>query len=248
MAIDLPDIQPPQAPDTDLFKRITEFQVPTQTEFVEKLYALEAVPAVVLLVFGVISLLAGWKVFKLLVIANAAYFGGLMGANLGNMIQRNGEGLWLFGMIAGGLLLAALAWPLMKYAVSIMGGLAGSFLGYGVWQMVADMTGRETLSQHAWAGALIGLITLGLLAFVIFKLVVMIFTAFEGAVLAVSGAIALLLKYEPVGSSLRDTLRDNQPLLPLLIVVPAVVGFAMQYNAAHKVTVRRQKAIEGKPA
>lgn len=248
MAIDMPDIPTPQMPDSTMLKKIADFQVPSQAEFVEGLHGLEAVPAVALLVLGAISLVVGWKVFKLLVVANAAYLGGQAGAYLGNMIQHNGEGMWLFGMVAGGLLLAALAWPLMRYAVSVMGGLAGSFLGYGVWQTIADMTGRATFSQHAWAGALIGLITLGLLAFVIFKLVVMIFTAFEGAVLTVCGGVALLLKYEPIGASLRETLTENPLVLPMLVIIPAVIGFALQYNAAHKVTVRKQKALEGKTA
>ena len=244
------DIQEPnipklsELPTADIVEKLRNLQVPSQEEFVNTLTTIEAVPAMLMLLFGLVSLLLGWKIFKGLVIANATCIGGLLGWHLGSMVKTGNGTMWLFGMIAGGLLMAALAWPMMKYAVSAMGGLAGSFLGYGVWLYVADMMGREDLVQHAWAGALIGLITMGLLAFVMFRLVVMTFTAFEGALLTVGGALALLLKAEPVAKDVQTALQNNVHMLPLLIILPAVVGFALQYNAVHKMSLRKQKPAE----
>jgi hypothetical protein len=236
--------KPSELPTADIVEKLRNLQVPSQEEFVNTLSTIEAVPAMLMLLFGLVSLLLGWKIFKGLVIANATGIGGLLGWYLGDMVKTSNGTMWLFGMVAGGLLMAALAWPMMKYAVSAMGGLAGSFLGYGVWMYVADMTGKTDLVQHAWAGALIGLITMGLLAFIMFRMVVMTFTAFEGALLTVAGALALLLKAEPVAKDVQTALQNNVHMLPLLIILPAVVGFALQYNAVHKMSLRKQKPAE----
>jgi len=245
MAIEIPDIPaPPDMPSTEFLDKLKQLQVPSQSEFINTLSSLQPVPAMLMLMFGIISLLLGWKIFKALVVANAAYFGGLLGAHLGNLIHAEGGSMWLFGMIAGGLLTAVLAWPMMKYAVSALGGLAGSFLGYGTWHYVANLTGRSDLTQNAWAGALVGLVGLGLLAFVIFKFVVMTFTAIEGALLTVSGALALLLQSEAFGEKVRRSITGNSHLLPLLIILPAVVGFALQYNAVHRITLKKQGSSE----
>ena len=245
--MDIKEIDIPKAselPTADIVEKLRNLQVPSQEEFVNTLTTIDAVPAMLMLLFGLVSLLLGWKIFKGLVIANATCIGGLLGAELGKMVETSNGTMWLFGMVAGGLLMAVLAWPMMKYAVSAMGGLAGSFLGYGVWHYVANMTGRADLLDHAWVGALIGLIKLGLLAFIMFRLVVMTFTAFEGALLTVAGALALLLKYEPIAEDVKTALHNNVHMLPLLVILPAVVGFALQYNAVHKLSLRKQKPAE----
>ena len=40
----------------------------------------------------------------------------------------------------------------------LMGGLAGAFVGYGLWLYVAGLTQSDGLENHAWAGAMIGLV------------------------------------------------------------------------------------------
>jgi hypothetical protein len=151
------------------------------------------------------------------------------------------ERLSLIMGISGAVLLALLSWPLMKFAVSIMGALAGSLLGFGVWVYVAGTMGRANPHEYAWAGALIGLITLGLLAFVIFRLVIIVFTSLQGSALTLTGMLALLLKSQALQDSLVDELTDNQHLLPLLLLLPAVVGVVFQ-------NVGKKKAPAKKPA
>ncbi|MDY6914660.1 MAG: hypothetical protein SVT52_09435 [Planctomycetota bacterium] len=228
------------APEWSFIKKISCLQVPTTSEYVGYLETLGALQAVLLLACGLVYLLQGWKVFKILVVVNAAVLGVLAGAQLGGML--GGRNMPLFGAIACALLFAALAWPLMKFAVSIMGGLVGSFLGFGLWRYITDATGRVDLNQYAWTGALIGLLTLGLLAFVIFRQVIVIFTSVQGAVLAVSGIVSVLLKYPSIHEELAEALNTNNRLLPLLIAVPAVIGFAFQQVALGK---KRKKKSGG---
>ena len=209
--------------------------IPTQNQVVDAVVNLSqgsfgAVMAMLLFACGLVYMLQGWKIFKILVIANAAVLGALVGAYLGGMLR--GANTWLYTGIAGCLLFAILAWPLMKYAVSLMGGLAGSFLGYSLWFYVSHTINRPELMQYAWVGAVIGLITLGLLAFVVLKAVVIIITSCQGSLMTSAGIVALLMKYEPFREGLEMPLRENTHLVALLIGVPALIGIAFQYSAA----------------
>jgi len=211
--------------------------VPTQGQIVDWLVELSgaqfgAILAMVLFACGLVYMLQGWKIFKILVIANAAVLGAIAGFHVGAYLR--GQDTWLYTGIGGGMLLAVLAGPLMNYAVSLMGGLAGSFLGYGLWGYLADTIGRGELVQYAWVGALIGLITLGLLAFVILKTVVTIITSVQGSLMTVSGIVALLIKHEPFRQALETPLRENTHLAALLVGVPAVIGIAFQSTASKK--------------
>lgn len=212
-------------------------RVPSRDQMIDYLQELSrsdygVIAAVLLVACGLVYLLQGWKVFKILVVVNAAILGAVVGAKLGGLAR--GPHTWLYAGGAGALLLAVLAWPLMKYAVSIMGALAGSVLGYAAWHYATHLLDRDQLSQHAWVGALIGLITLGLLAFVIFQLVVTVFTSVQGAVMSVGGVVSLLLRYGATRDAVEPQLRTNVYLLPLLVVVPAVIGFVFQYTASRK--------------
>jgi len=221
--------------------------IPTQDEVVDCLVQLSmadfgAIMAMVLFACGLVYMLQGWKVFKILVIANAAVLGVMVGAHVGSMLR--GTHTWLYTSVGGGILLAVLAGPLMNYAVSLMGGLAGSFLGYSLWGYVAETVGRPEMLQYSWVGALIGLITLGLLAFVILQTVVTVVTAVQGSLMTASGIVALLMKYQPLRDSLEMPLRQNTHLAALLVGVPALIGIAFQSTAAAK-KAKKKKGGDG---
>jgi hypothetical protein len=222
--------------------------IPSQNEAIDYLVELSAsdfgvAMAMLLFACGLVYMLQGWKIFKILVIANAAVLGAVIGGHIGTFLR--GQETWLYTGIAGALLLAVVAGPLMKYAVSLMGGLAGSFVGYGLWHYVADTVGAVEMPQYAWVGALIGLISLGLLAFVILQVVVTILTSIQGAMMAVSGVVALVMKYGPLRDSLEGPLRQNTHLLALLVGVPAVIGIAYQYSGIAKKAAKKKKEEGG---
>jgi hypothetical protein len=211
-------------------------QCPTQDQFIQSLVDMGSWQGLLLLAAGLVYLFYGWKVFKALVIINAGLVGLLVGYYLGSM--GSGSMRW-FGSIAGAVLLAALAWPLMKYAISVMGALAGGALGYGAWAAIASSIGREDLMPYAWAGAVMGLITLGLLAFVILQMTVITFTSLQGAVMAVGGLLCLLMKHDPFRQQITDSLLANPALLPLLCIVPAPIGWAIQHATIRKKTKKK---------
>ena len=233
---------------SQLIEKLKSFQMPSQQEYIAYLAGLEhrfetSLALIVLFGCGLVYLLQGWKIFKILVVINAAILGVLVGSQFGQTLK--GANSPLFCGIAGGLLLAVLAMPAMKFAISIMGALAGGALGYGLWAYITKALGKEALLEHAWAGALIGLVTLGLLAFVIFRLVVMIFTSLQGSLMTVTGALGLLLMSSALRDNLQTSLETNVHVLPVLVGVPAIIGFAFQYSGILAKEKKKKKAAAG---
>ena len=214
---------------TGFMDKLLAWQMPTQQEYVGYLSTMGSLQAALCLGCGLLYLLQGWKVFKILVVVNAAILGAIVGTRLGSMVY--GQNM---PVIAGALLTGALALPLMKYAVSLMGGLAGAALGYGIWHHVANAVGAGGLAHYAWAGALVGLVTMGLLAFIILRETIIVFTTLQGAFLAVTGLLSILLSMQTFVPSVTQAISGNHYLLPLLVLVPAVIGFTFQHSAGNK--------------
>ena len=130
------------------------------------------------------------------------------------------------------LLLGALAFPLMKFAVAIFGGITGACIGANLWAGIASALNRavdtEIPVNAYWIGALVGLMLCGMLAFILFKLSVVLFTSVSGATVAVLGGLALLLSFDPWYETIKSGLTASQLVVPLLVFVPAVIGLILQ--------------------
>lgn len=226
----------------DLLEKFQSMEMPTVDNIISTLQDTKVWQAGILLVIGVVYLLQGWKAYKVLVVANCAALGSAIGYSLG---MKQGGNMPLFAGGAGGVLLAVLSWPLMKFAVSLMGALAGGLLGWATWHYVASTSGEGELVKYAWAGAALGVISLGLLGMVAPKLVVKVFTSLQGAAMSVAGALALAMMNETANEELTKLMRENHHILPLMVVVPAVIGFTFQYVAATK---KAKKGKGGVPA
>jgi len=232
---------PPADPNAGVVERFYAGELPGKADLVSDMTHLHEVWAFLLIVAGILYLLNGWKAYKVLVFANAAVLGLLVGSLLGGAVG-DGSNIRTLMMIGGAVLLAVLSLPLIKGSVAVMGALAGGFAGYGLWSYGAAVAGSASLSQHAWAGALLGLTTLGLLAFLNSQIVVIAFTSIQGATMAVVGLLAILLRPYAPTDGLREPLLSNVHLLPVLLVVPAVMGFGLQYIAATKKAQKKKKA------
>ncbi|MFA9478179.1 hypothetical protein ACERK3_07705 [Phycisphaerales bacterium AB-hyl4] len=208
-----------------MFSRADTLAQPT--ELVAHLQTLGAIWAVIFLVAGMVCLLRGYQFYKPVTILLALLVGMVAGYALGLRIEAP-------YIVAGclGLLLAVCALPLMKYAVALFGGLAGAFIGANLWTGLAAAfnqgAGMTLPSEAYWIGALVGLIVCGMLAFVLYNLSIVLFTSVSGATIAVLGAIALLLSFEGVRGPVADGLTASQLIVPMLVVVPAVMGLIIQ--------------------
>ena len=185
--------------------------------------------ATVFLVAGLTTLLGGYKYYKWVTVVLAMTMGSIVGYYLGDKI---GAAPIVAGCLA--MLLAVTCFPLMKYAVAIMGGLAGAFLGSNLWVAVAKLsfegTAAETAADNAWVGALIGLILLGMLAFILFKVTIVLFTSVSGSTIAVIGGLALLFQIPDWRGRIVDSIAVHPIVIPLLILVPAAIGLLVQQS------------------
>jgi hypothetical protein len=176
-----------------------------------------ALTAAVMVLAGVIYLLYGVYAYRMLVTMNAAvvgaYIGGLLGEQAGNATA---------GAMVGGFACAALSWPLMKYAVAIMGGAFGMVLGAAVWRSCnLDV-------QYAWSGGMMGLIFFGMLSFLLFRGSIMMYTSLQGSVMLVFGLLGLIYKYQDIAPKLTDDLNARAFILPMIIFIPATLGLIWQ--------------------
>lgn len=172
-----------------------------------------------LILVGVVYLLFGINMFKILVMLNVA----LMGAALGAMMGSH-AGSEMPGAIVGGVSGAALCFPFMKYAVALIGGLAGIVVGGGLWRVTS------LPPDLFWAGALCGCVLFGLLSFVIFKVCVMTYTSLQGAGMVVIGALGLMMKYPSFGLSVSKMLTLKPFVLPVAIFIPTLLGLIYQHS------------------
>jgi hypothetical protein len=176
--------------------------------------------AALLVVAGLVYLLFGWYVFKILVTINAALVGVYIGAFLGNK-----GGQMVAGGLIGGMVAAGLTWPMMKWAVAVMGGIFGALVGVSIWQTVG-------LDPHfAWAGGLSGLIFFGMLSFIIFRGSVMTYMSMQGSVMLVFGVLGLVYKYQSIAPQITQGLTSRSFILPAAIFLPAMFGLIYQQTA-----------------
>lgn len=221
-------------------------------ELIGHLAELGTVWAIVFVVLGMICLLNGYKFYKVATVALIVALGSGLGYWLGLAIQAPPF------VVAGclGLLLAVLAFPMMKYAVAVLGGLSGAFIGANLWagaaraldsayaKRVADFDAGSSTTDPAasllakaaegmpaeayWIGALVGLGVCGIAAFALFKISIHLFTSVSGATIAVFGVIALLLSIDTFRDTVATELSSNALVIPMLVFVPAAIGFVMQ--------------------
>lgn len=218
-----------------LMNNALNLQFPGRGDFVGMAEGLGPFHAIVLLIVGGIYLLYGYRVFQALVIVNAAVIGILAGMYVGQYAHAP-----LAGALLGGIALAILAWPLLKAAVVLMSGLAGSVVGYALW---ANATG--SVSQ-AWIGGMVGLVVLGTLALLLFKPTIILFTSVQGAILAGAGILGLLFLNGDLRASLAAPLAQQPFYLEIGLICLALIGFIFQ--AASSAHTRPPAPAAGTPA
>jgi hypothetical protein len=138
--------------------------------------------------------------------------------------------------ILGGFIAAAVTYPLMKWAVAVMGGLFGAMLGLTAWKMFGLEGG------FAWTGAMMGLIACGLFCFIVFRGSVMAYTSLQGSVMVIFGMLSLVFKYSWFAETLSYSFRGKPFLLPMTVFIATILGLIYQQNS------ELAKKVMGQPA
>jgi len=183
--------------------------------------ALSWIQAIIAISFGAVYLIYGCKIFKILVVISFGLIGMTIGIRVGQFMSGNDWQIW--GGVAGAVVLGSVSIPLMRWAVSILGAIAGGIITTGIWYAF-DLPDNHLIL----AGALIGMIAGGMLSFVIFDAAVVLFTSLGGAALVVIGMLALFLHYEPTSNDVHDWVYNYKWFLPAAMIAATVVGILIQ--------------------
>lgn len=182
--------------------------------------SLNLLEALTFISFGAVCLFYGWRVFKILVVISFALLGLFLGIIITDRISGGGNKL-LGGLIGLGLT-AAISVPLMRWAVSILGAVAGGILTAGAWYA------SGLPEQYIWAGGLVGIVAGGMISFIIFKIAVMLFSSLGGAGLMVIGLLALLYLYPQTTEQVEQLVFAKKWFLPAALLIPTAVGVILQ--------------------
>ena len=169
--------------------------------------------------FGAVCLFYGWRVFKILVIISFTLLGGALGMAIGDKI--GGDNNPLLGIILA-IVVGALSVPMMRWAVSALGGIAGAILTAGIWY-AANLP-----EQYIWAGGLIGAVAGAMISFIVFKIAVMLFSSLGGSGLVITGMLALLYLYPQTKEPIKTFVFAEEWFLPVALIVTTVVGIYWQ--------------------
>jgi hypothetical protein len=180
---------------------------------------LDLIEALTFIAFGTVWLFYGWRIFKILVTISF----GLLGMVLGiwaNQQLIDGNSFWL-GLICAAFF-AVLSVPFMRWGVSVLGALSGAVLTAGAWIALG------LPKEYVWAGGLIGLVTGGMISFIVFKIAVILFTSLGGSILLAVGSLAIISHHLMSQTEFKDFVIQNQWFLPAIVLAPMVVGAFLQ--------------------
>ena len=201
---------------------VSETQIVPVDYIWEQIATLSWLQAFIAVSFGAVYLLYGWRIFKALAVISFAFLGLYAGMWVGGQFFDN----VLLGGVVGAALLAALAIPLMRWAVSILGAVAGGTLTAGLWYAC------QLPEQYIWAGGLVGIVAGGMISFIIFKIAVMLFTSLGGGALIVTGLLSLLYQYEsiqdPPTENIKELFYNQSWFMPVLLMISTAVGIIVQ--------------------
>jgi len=188
---------------------------------IDTLSQLHIVWAGIFVVCGVLTVFFGFRWHRWIVLLTAFIVGMAIGTALTAAVETE-----LIVAVCVGVLCAVVAWPAMKYAVTLCGALVGAFIGAHVW----SATGQPI--DTLWAGATTGFIVFGLLSFLTHRMIIVTMTCVAGAFVLIMGLITLLVHVPAWQTALRDTFAANTLLIPLFVLTATVIGIVAQLGDA----------------
>jgi hypothetical protein len=177
-----------------------------------------------LVVVGVGLMLFGWRVWKVAVVMSYA----VIGAGLAAWIKGPCDQLWPY-MLGGAIALGALSYKPITLAVSLLGGAVGGFI---------VMLCFETIGLRGtplWAAGAAALIACTSVSYLNRQHIIIIVTAFQGAVLVLSGLTAWVMASYWLYDAFQSLTTDSMIVLPFMLAVPTVMSSFYQLAEVHRV-------------
>ncbi len=186
---------------------------------------------IVFVIVGLLCLFNGYKWYRVTTIGLALILGLFAGYILG---QHIGAPFIVAGCL--GALCFAVAFPLLKYAVAALGGLAGAFIGANTWHALALGINNVVGPELGPGRRLLGRRPRGPDVLRHARLHPLQASRSSctprrpGSTIAVIGTLALLLSIEPWQQAVIAALTDSPAVVPILVFVPAVIGLILQHS------------------
>lgn len=166
---------------------------------------------------GLVLMAGGWRLWRPAIVLSF----GVIGAAAGACLAPPMHPVWLYAL-GGAVLLGAASFPKPRYSVSLLGGIVGA--GIVNYACEAVGLGPPTL----WVVTGIALLAATAVAFLDVRQVIIMVTAFEGAVLVVSAAVAFVAEMPGLFNYFRSMAYGGGVFVPFLLLVPTVVGTLLQ--------------------
>ena len=185
--------------------------------------------AIIALIIGVLALLAGYRLFLLLLPIWGFFAGFAMGAHATTLIFGTGflstVTSWIVGFVAG-LIFAVLSYLIYIVGVALLSAAFGYFLGAGLALLFFDPGLIVTLVGVAGAVVMAFIV----LAFNIQKPVLEFVTAFGGATAVLAGLLLLIgrIPFEALGQNPVRAVLDDSIFWLIVWLVLGFVGFGIQ--------------------
>lgn len=185
--------------------------------------------AIIALIIGVLALLAGYRLFLLLLPIWGFFAGFAMGAHATTLIFGTGflstVTSWIVGFVAG-LIFAVLSYLIYIVGVALLSAAFGYFLGAGLALLFFDPGLIVTLVGVAGAVVMAFIV----LAFNIQKPVLEFVTAFGGATAVLAGLLLMLgrIPFEALGQNPVRAVLDDSIFWLIVWLVLGFVGFGIQ--------------------
>ena len=200
---------------------VEEVQVVPIDAIWAQVISLSWLEAVLAVSFGVVYLLYGWRIFRILVVICFGLIGMYLGMGAGEM-----AGTKLWGGVVGLIVFAAVSAPLMKWCVCLLGAGAGGVLTGGLWYAF------NLPEEFLWAGAAVGLVAGGMISFIVLKVAVMLFTSLGGSMITALGMLRLVDLFEktsePYTNHIETYVHELNWFLPVVLIVPTIIGIVAQ--------------------
>ena len=179
-----------------------------------------------MVVGGVALMFFGWRMWKLCVMISFALLGAVIGAKVGDPSADQ----WMYS-VCGAVVLGLLSyWP-VNVAVSLLGGMIGSAI------ITASMAQLGLSGMTLWAVAGVGLIAFTAYSFLNRQYIVIIVTAFFGAVLLISGLASWIMNLPGLYGTLRSMATGSVLVLPFILVVPTIMSSFYQSAEIRRLNV-----------
>jgi len=196
----------------------------TWIEFLNHAEPLVGIP---LLAVGAALVLAGWRLWRVIIVINMMVVGVAAGLCMAQLTGTDPDWRWMAGLA---VLLGAAGGVFYRLAAPLLGGLAGGFVGYMVLQ---------TLGFYGPVLWLISAIVLAAAtgwSYAYRNQVQSVLTSAEGGALFASG-IAIMLPEVPILHKFFSSMTSTSPfMIGFYILVPTVVGVMMQQADVNRST------------